>query len=135
MRSVFLPATHGKKTENPNQKRLCSFQNSPLIPSFLPSFPPFSSNVPPSFCPFQPPLKQRFFQEALSSCISIKPHGKDVCSWVFLVTGLISLWWSEIYRPGSISGAKTVTQSSSDPSYFFSITANLLLSPRGKESS
>ncbi len=52
--------THSKK-----QRNQISFSESStdlLLPSFLP-FLPSSADIPPSSCPFQPPLKQRFFQE------------------------------------------------------------------------
>lgn len=66
----FLACDARQETEKPNLKQLCCFSESsadPLLPSFLPSFPPRS-------CPFQPPLKLRLFQEA-TSCFFHQEQG------------------------------------------------------------
>lgn len=136
MGSVFLPVTHSKKQRNQIRSSPVAFQNPPLIPSFLPSFlffPPLLTSLPPLV--LFSLLSNGGFSKKPRPVISIGPLGKDVYSGVSLVTGLISPWWFAIYRPGSVSRAQTITQSSHDPSLFFSITANLLQSPEENESS
>lgn len=92
----------------------------------LPSFLPSSTSIAPSSCPFH--SETAVFPRSRPA-ISIGPLSKDVYSGVSLVIGLNRPWWFAIYRPGSISRAQTVTQSSHDPWCFLSIPANLLQSP------